>query len=577
MKSLRCFGLALLPLVGVLTLRGKAETQGNPHGPLQMDCAVCHSPDGWKVEGNLPEFRHEKVGFTLEGSHSGTSCRSCHRSLVFTQVGTACADCHKDPHQGELGFRCEACHTSRTWTNRHEMFQKHPGSLFPLLATHANVDCESCHRGQQPNQYATTPTECGTCHVRSFNNARSPNHVTAGFSRRCEDCHRVNSTTWYQTNYHHPDTYPLIGAHASARCGDCHTTTYRGTPRNCVSCHLKDYNGTTNPNHRAGNFPTTCNSCHSETAWRPARSVNHNLTRFPLTGAHQQVDCSLCHVNGRFAGTPTDCYSCHRQNYQGTTDPNHVAGNFPTTCQNCHSTNAWRPASNIDHNRTRFPLTGAHQAATCGQCHINGRFAGTPTDCYSCHKDKYDSTTNPNHRTSGFPTSCQNCHSTTSWAGATFDHNRTPFPLTGAHRSVDCARCHPGNRFAGTPTDCYACHKANYDGTSNPNHAAAGFPTQCANCHSTNSWAGATFDHDGQFFPINSGRHRGVWSRCGDCHTNPNNYAVFECINCHTHNKADTDSHHRDVGGYRYVSTACYSCHPRGVAGNAARTPVRKR
>jgi Zn finger protein HypA/HybF involved in hydrogenase expression len=501
-KSPRWF-LALLPLVGLLALRGKAETQGDPHGPLQMDCAVCHSPDGWKVEGNPLEFRHEKVGFTLDGSHSGTSCRSCHRSLVFNQVGTACADCHKDPHQGELGFRCEACHTSRTWTNRHDMFQKHPGTLFPLLATHANIDCESCHRGQQPNQYATTPTECGTCHVRSFNNARSPNHVTAGFSRRCEDCHLVNSTTWYQTNYHHPDTYPLIGAHASARCGDCHTTTYRGTPRNCVSCHLKDYNGTTDPNHRAGNFPTTCNSCHSETAWRPARSVNHNLTRFPLTGAHQQVDCGRCHVNGRFAGTPTDCFSCHQADYNGTT--------------------------------------------------------------------------NPNHSSSGFPKTCQDCHSTTSWAGANFDHNKTRFPLTGAHRSVDCARCHPGNRFAGTPTDCYACHKANYDATSNPNHQAAGFPTQCANCHSTNSWAGATFDHDGQFFPINSGRHRGVWSRCSDCHTNPNNYATFECINCHTHNKADTDSHHRGVGGYRYVSTACYSCHPRGVAGDSAGRPVRKR
>ncbi|MFI5183137.1 MAG: hypothetical protein ACHQNV_01970, partial [Vicinamibacteria bacterium] len=389
-------------------------------------------------------------------------------------------------------------------------------------------------------------------------------------------CHAANVTSWHQTSYHHPDTYPLVGAHASARCDDCHVSTYRGTPRDCASCHLKDYNGTTSPNHRAGSFPTTCNSCHGMQAWRPARFVDHNQTRFPLTGAHQQADCSQCHINGRFAGTPMDCYSCHRQNYQGTTNPNHVVANFPTTCQSCHSTSAWQPASNIDHNKTRFPLTGAHTGVACGQCHVNGRFAGTPTDCFSCHKANYDSTTNPNHASSGFPTSCQNCHNTSAWQPASFNHNATPFPLTGAHKSVACARCHPGNKFAGTPTDCYSCHKTDYNGTNNPNHAAAGFPTQCSGCHSTSSWAGANFNHDGQFFPINSGRHRGVWSSCSDCHTNSGNYAVFECINCHTHNKADTDSHHRDVGGYQYVSTACYRCHPQGVTGDSARRPVRK-
>ena len=405
MKRLRWFGLALIPLVGMLALRGRAETQNNPHGHLRQDCVVCHSPDGWTVKGNPPEFQHETVGMALEGSHAGISCRGCHKSLVFAQVGTACADCHKDPHRGELGFRCESCHTPRSWTNRSEMFQKHSRTLFPLLSIHASVDCESCHRNQQPNQYAATPTSCGSCHVQSFINAKSPNHALAGFSRQCEECHRATSTTWHDVNYHHPDTYPLVGAHASARCGDCHTTGYRGTPRDCASCHIKDYNATTNPNHRVGGFPTTCNSCHGMQAWRPARFVDHNKTRFPLTGAHQQADCGQCHVNGRYAGTPMDCYSCHRENYQRTTNPNHVAGNLPTTCQNCHSTNAWQPASNIDHNKTRFPLTGAHQGAVCSQCHINGRFAGTPTDCFSCHKAKYDSTSNPNHASSGFPTS----------------------------------------------------------------------------------------------------------------------------------------------------------------------------
>jgi hypothetical protein len=45
------------------------------------------------------------------------------------------------------------------------------------------------------------------------------------------------------------------------------------------------------------------------------------------------------------------------------------------------------------------------------------------------------------------------------------------------------------------------------------------------------------------------------------------NFKAFECINCHQHDKASTDSHHRQVSGYSYSSAACYRCHPRGRAG----------
>ncbi|MGB8401108.1 hypothetical protein, partial [Bradyrhizobium sp.] len=31
-------------------------------------------------------------------------------------------------------------------------------------------------------------------------------------------------------------------------------------------------------------------------------SFNHFSTGFPLTGAHSGVDCTSCHVNGRFKG-----------------------------------------------------------------------------------------------------------------------------------------------------------------------------------------------------------------------------------------------------------------------------------
>jgi len=252
---------------------------------------------------------------------------------------------------------------------------------------------------------------------------------------------------------------------------------------------------------------------------------------------------------------------CHRQDYDRTRDPNHATNGFPTTCQACHSEAAWRPASGIDHSRTRFPLTGAHGGVPCGRCHVGGRYAGTPTDCYSCHEANYRGA--PNHQAGNFPHECQSCHSTTAWKPASFDHNRTGFPLTGAHQGASCDRCHAGGRYAGTPTDCYSCHRSNYDAT---NHRSSGFPTQCEGCHNTTTWRGASFDHDGPYFPIYSGKHRGRWSTCADCHVNAGNYRVFECIRCHPHSdKSGTDREHREVSGYRYDSASCYRCHPRGV------------
>ena len=152
--------------------------------------------------------------------------------------------------------------------------------------------------------------------------------------------------------------------------------------------------------------------------------------------------------------------------------------------------------------------------------------------------------------------------SETAWGNATFDHNNTDFPLHGAHTSTACIECH-ANGYAGTPTVCSACHMADYNGTTDPNHASSGFGTNCAQFHVEIAWGKETFVNAGQFFPIYSGNHNGVWNTCAECHTNPNDYNVFSCTICHD-DQAGLANDHDEVSGYSYTSNACFNCHPNG-------------
>ncbi|MCB1185356.1 cytochrome c3 family protein, partial [bacterium] len=177
-------------------------------------------------------------------------------------------------------------------------------------------------------------------------------------------------------------------------------------------------------------------------------------------------------------------------------------------------------------------------------------------------------TTYPDHAQSGFPTTCAACHSTSAWQPAAFDHDTTAFPLTGAHRTTDCLSCH-SQGYTGTPTACVACHQSDYDGTNDPNHQAANFPTSCQECHSTTAWTPANWDHDNQYFPIYSGKHRGEWNSCTECHVVATDYGAFECILCHEHNQTDMDRKHQgEARDYQYLSSACYQCHPDGTVPN---------
>jgi len=266
-------------------------------------------------------------------------------------------------------------------------------------------------------------------------------------------------------------------------CQQCHINgKFAGLGTACANCHITNYNNTTNPNHKAAGFPTDCSICHSTSQWLGAK-FDHSKTNFPLTGFHVTVSCATCHVNGKFAGLGTACANCHITNYNNTTNPNHKASGFPQQCQVCHSTSAWIP-STFNHNQTRFPLTGAHTRVVCSNCHIGGKFAGTPTDCYSCHKAVYNAVTTPNHIAAGFPTNCSQCHTTTAWTGAKFNH--ASFPIySGVHAGkwTTCNDCHV-NPTNFTVFSCVTCHAHDKAPMDNKHSGVKNYVYNSSNCYS---------------------------------------------------------------------------------------------
>jgi hypothetical protein len=539
----------------------------SPHtNALSIDCSSCHNPVNWDVDPAKLEFDHSTTGFKLFGQHLAADCKSCHSTLVFNQVSSQCFSCHQDVHQNTAGMDCSKCHNSDSWIVK-DINRIHEVSRFPLLGAHLRADCIQCHTGYENLYFEPVSVECFSCHADNYNSTTSPNHIVAGFSTQCQECHSIISDNWAAENFNH-DFFPLVGGHRISNCFSCHEQgNYEGLSTECYSCHQEDYEQVSDPNHLAGSFPTDCIQCHTINGWSPA-SIDHNTTQFPLTGAHINADCNSCHSQ-TFSGTPSACIECHREDFNATINPNHASLGISNECQTCHNTTAWIPSS-FNHSLTEFELLGEHALVNCSSCH-EGTTSGLNKECVSCHLDDYNASVNPNHTALAIPTDCQSCHTpTANWEPALFPIHNNYYELVGAHTLIsnDCATCHNGN-YVTTPNVCFGCHQDEYNNTDNPPHASANFSTECQTCHSQNSWSPATFDHDNQYFPIYSGKHKDKWDVCTDCHTNPNNFSVFSCIDCHEHRQSKMDEEHEGVTGYVYSSPACLSCHPDGRKDNA--------
>lgn len=426
----------------------------------------------------------------------------------------------------------------------------HDKTNFPLVGKHRTVPCADCHL---EGVLEGTPTECEACHWTR----KQDDRYKLQLGIHCGDCHtpfdwkKIKANSW---DHGQVTGFPLEGIHKTLDCFECHAAgVFSKQPRECYFCHREQYQESANPNHSAGRFPTDCRVCHRSMLTWSGAVFDHS--KFPLKGLHLTAGCTACHKNNVYAGLPSQCVDCHLENYNNANNPNHKQAGFPFDCVMCHGSEAlaWQGAGFI---HSRFILKGNHLTAACADCHKNGVYIGTSSQCVSCHLAAYDNTVNPNHKAAGFAADCERCHGfdALTWLGAVFNHSF--FTLNGKHKTIGCTDCHINNKYAGTPRECVGCHLTAYNNAVNPNHKSAGFPTDCVSCHGTGavSWQGATFNHS--TFQL-KGKH--LTAACADCHIN-NKYAGTprECVGCHLTDYNGTLNPNHKAAGF---PTDCVPCH----------------
>jgi ribosomal protein S14 len=367
------------------------------------------------------------------------------------------------------------------------------------------------------------------------------------------------------SSFNHSNTaFPLEGRHARVACADCHKGSdfkLKIAHDRCFYCHTRDPHQGQFRNRSDGG---DCSACHTVERFKPSTftAARHQSSRYPLENKHSMVPCEKCHVprvtGTVYAALDTRCVACHPDAHERQFENTR----YQDRCEECHSTRGFLPSTFTlsRHDTTRFPLTHAHGAVVCSECHAAAGSTGSSRSfqfhfsgqtCTTCHRDPHEGQFSDRMNSAapdGTVPGCAACHSTRSWLDLSrFNHETTRFPLSGMHRALACAPCH--NRDAeparsnaavswrAAPRVCSGCHTDVHGGQ----FAEAPDSGECSRCHQPFSWKPADFDRDSHtIYPL-VGSHRDV--PCTGCHIRKEQSpgkSIFvyrdtprECAGCH--------------------------------------------
>ena len=478
-------------------------------------CEECHHEHQgrdfnlvWWKDGQ-ENFDHKTAGYSLIGKHLGLDCRICHNSRyikdrqryldknkqldkTFLGLDRKCLSCHYDEHRGQLSTDCLNCHEMLGWKSVVNF--DHNVTKFRLDGKHKQIACQACHikeidnKSEKDKDYlkfsGLNYQKCINCHNDPHRNR---------FGIKCENCHNTTGWSDYNSNrFDHDRTgYSLKGKHVALTCSKCHIP---GKPlkiekfKSCQDCHF-DYH-LQQFSHRPQKG--ACEECHTVYGFKPAQfSIEqHQLTQYPLQGAHLAIPCISCHTNNydslgvrtiRYRFASLRCINCHKDPHKGEV-AKYLAVEKSSYqkkgCEHCHSIASWKDI-NFDHDPTGFILKGKHQTIRCVLCHsrnntVNSyvalKFKGLSRDCANCHVDEHQGQFDEEIQASSNPqksTHCEHCHTPVDWLAEGFIHNRdAKFKIEGAHRYLKCSQCHKEFEINGKKTvrykpmdsSCSACH-----------------------------------------------------------------------------------------------------------------------
>ena len=443
-------------------------------------CEGCHNTATWVAAGM--GGNHPTSPIALTGAHSASlvACTQCHTTLPYATVKQTCDGCHHadyvattNPSHSATGYGtdCASCH--QVVANWAGATFNHPASPIALTGAHSSnlVQCAQCHTTMP---YATVKQTCDGCHHADYVATTNPSHSATGYGTDCASCHQVVAN-WAGATFNHPATpVALTGVHSAnlVQCTQCHTTTpYSTVKQTCDGCHHADYLATTNPNHTAAGYGTTCTQCHQLVANWAGATFTHPASPVALTGVHSGnlVQCTQCHTTMPYSTVKQTCDGCHHADYVATTNPNHAAAGYSTTCTQCHQLVANWAGASVNHPTSPLALTGVHSstAVQCTQCHVTMPYASVKQTCDGCHHTDFTTPTDPNHVTAAFAVTCTDCHGLVAgWTGARFtahDGSVSQFRIySGKHLNKwsNCSECHKlGQPYAATPQLlCLNCH-----------------------------------------------------------------------------------------------------------------------
>jgi hypothetical protein len=434
----------------------------------------------------------------------------------------------------------------------------------PLAQPHASVEgddkCGKCHSsGKRVDKEL-----CLKCHGDVGKRIAEGKglHGREYKDQPCEKCHADHLGAQALLRWPNGDPkkldhaltgWKLNGAHKKTDCKKCHTKvnergnfTFLGLSSACDACHKEPHEG------RLG---TKCLECHNESVWKEVdlKKFNHDVSRFPLRGAHVKVDCVKCHFEPpRYTGMKfAACSDCHKNPHNGK---------FSNECADCHENTKWVPVT-FSRGIAKHPgvsLMGGHARVRCKQCHDRGNLIppSRGRECAGCHK--------PVHK-APFGRACVNCHASIQWLGLPRQvglgaHPRTAFPLTGKHEGAACGGCHKPElprearyrklRYG----KCRDCHEDKHRG-----EFAAKDGGECKPCHTTAGFYPTLFtatSHETTRFPL-IGKHSAA--PCLACHKGPRprtnlHVANQACANCHENPHGDQFKKEMSRGG-------CKECH----------------